>query len=222
MKTSILTQALISAGLIMGAMSAVAAPVSLGSIEHLYGSNAGRQAPSVMGIYHPGGNCDTLNNTSVTVKATTASSCNRFADVFDFSGINYGAIDYLTMTLDFNQARNQSAWFGVVQESWSILGGYNYSVSGNSFGTLNASGVQSFTFNASKSLFDEILDNDKFVLTFSSNNSSFNFNLKSAKLELFGTAPTPPANNTVPEPASLALLGLGVLGLAAGQRRKQG
>lgn len=115
MKIQTLTKALISAGLIMGTMSAVAAPVSLGSIEHLYGSNTGHQAPSVMGIYHPGGNCDTLNNTTVTVKATAASSCNRFADAFDFSGIDYGSIDHFTMTLDFNQAKNQSAWFGFVR-----------------------------------------------------------------------------------------------------------
>lgn len=193
--------------------AATAAPVSLGSIEHLYGSGAGRQLSSIMSIYHPGGNCDTAAAAAITVKATSASSCNRFADVFDFSGIDYDSIDHLVLTLSFTGAKNQV--FGL--ESWSVRGASNYVESANTLGALNANGPQSFIFDDSRSLFDNVVDAEKFVVMFSTNSgSSMNFDLASAKLEVFGTA----AVAEVPEPGSLALVAAaGLALLVAGRRR---
>lgn len=214
-----LTSVALASALSLITANALAAPVSLGSIEHLYGSNSGHQQPSIMGIYHPGGNCDTVNSTSVTVKATSASACNRFADAFDFSFIDYEEIEFFELTLVFSEAKNQKGGFlNLSTESWNVLGGYNYAVGGNSFGSLNASGPQTFTFNNSKALFNNVLAAENFMLTFStSTGQAMNFKLESARLELFGTAPL----QQVSEPAALGLLGLGLAGLAGIRRRKQ-
>jgi hypothetical protein len=203
------------AGLVISAVSSWAAPVSLGSIEHKYGTDAGRVLPTISSIFHPGGNCDTANATSLTVKATSASTCNRFGDIFDFSGIDYASIDHFTVTLTFAGARDQVAGF----ERWNVRASYNYVQSGINFGSqLNASGTQTFDFPSSMSNFSNILGTENFMMAFATNSgSSSTFNLASAKLELFGTA----AVAAVPEPGSIALLGLGLAALAVSRKRKQ-
>ena len=61
-----------AAALTLAASSASA--VLVGSIEHQYGSASGRQLSSVMGIYHPGGNCDTRSGCANLHSALSGNS----------------------------------------------------------------------------------------------------------------------------------------------------
>ncbi|HNT38170.1 MAG TPA: PEP-CTERM sorting domain-containing protein [Rubrivivax sp.] len=211
---TLLASAAVAVGALFGAGQAQA--TLLGTIFHDYGSGAGLVAPTSLGGGNP---CDVLNSNSVTVRSDT-SGCGRFYDVFDFSSFSYDSIDHFVLTLDFSGARNEVCLFGSCYERWAPRPASSTSNGSSQVATyLNASGTQSWMFDNSLDVFNSIVTAESFYLWMSREVGMGvqSLTLNSAKLEVFGAEP----QNTVPAPATLALVALGLIGVGGLQRRRQ-
>ncbi len=183
---------------------ASASPVTLGSITHDYGTTSGVNATNTFQ------SCDTVNATSITVKAT--SNCARFLDYFDFSTLSYTSISKFSLTLKFADTAS-------ILESWAMRPASSGLVGSTSTQNLTKSGAatsQTFTIDnlSNPDVFNVIVANKSFALWFANNGfSGQNFTLDSATLDVVG--------ESVPEPTSLALFGIAAAAITVSMRARR-
>ena len=172
-----------------------ATPVLLGSVFHDYGSAAGKIDPA---------GSDTLFADYVTV---SDSSSSRFSDVFNFSSLSFSSVSSYELTLNFTKTND-------FLESWSARPGASTALP-----SLTRVGdtltTQTITFNPSVDTFASSVAAESFNLWFAEQGwGAHSFNLYDAKLSVFGEV------SSVPEPSTVAMLGLGLAGLAMTRRKK--
>lgn len=192
-------------------LPAFATPIS--TIFRDYGNSTGK--------VDPGGN-DPLSSNYVEVFDNSQS---RFSDVFNFSALDFDVITSFDLTLNFSDTG--STFLGWATEDWYVRPAESTSLATNTLFNLTHSQAKmeqiiSFDIN-NLDIFQNIVDNKSFYLWFSEKTSSFtgadSFKLYSAKLDIYGTQTVINATNPTPEPATMLLFGVGLLGITGVNRK---
>lgn len=179
-------------------LPAAASAAMLGTISHDYGSGAGK--------INPGGN-DPLFADYVAV---SDRSSQRFADSFDFSGLEYSRIDFFELRLRFSRSANGFIPF-LGREDWRVRAGESWDLL-----DMNRVGpwtMQTFMIDGAIDTFDAMVAAGTFDLRFAELSlRRHRFRLDEAVLGIHG-AP-------VPIPGAVWLLGSGLLALIGIRRTK--